>query len=42
MRIRNGNTEKHEHTPQVGILGIDLASKGPTGKKHNSSSYYKL
>ena len=42
MRIRNGNTEKHEHTPQVGILGIDLASKGPTDKKHNSSSYYKL
>lgn len=37
MRIRNGNTQKHEHTLQVGTLGIDLASEGPINKKHNSS-----
>jgi len=37
MRIRNGNTQKHEHTLQVGTLGIDLASEGPISKKHNSS-----
>lgn len=42
MQIRNGNTEKHEHTLQVGTLGIDLASEGPISKKHNSSYIIKM
>ncbi len=37
MRLRNGNTNRHEHTVQVGILGIDLASEGPINKNSNSS-----
>lgn len=37
MKMRNGNNQKHEHTVQAGILGIDLASEGPLSKKHNSS-----
>lgn len=37
MRMRNGNTQKREHTLQIGTLGIDLASEGPISKKHNSS-----
>ena len=37
MRIRNGNTQNREHTLQIGILGIDLASEGPISTKNNSS-----
>lgn len=37
MKMRNGNNQKHEHTFQAGILGIDFASEGPLSKKHNSS-----
>lgn len=37
MHIRNGNNQKHEHTFQLGLLGIDLASEGPLSKKHRSS-----
>ena len=37
MRIRNGNNQKYEHTFQLGILGIDLASEGPTSRKNGSS-----
>ncbi|MCD7942483.1 MAG: carboxypeptidase-like regulatory domain-containing protein [Bacteroides intestinalis] len=37
MQIRNGNNQKYEHTFQLGILGIDLASEGPISKKHGSS-----
>lgn len=35
--MRNGNNQNHEHTFQVGLLGIDLASEGPISKKHRSS-----
>lgn len=36
--MRNGNSQKHEHTFQVGIIGIDAASEGPF-KKGGQSSY---
>ncbi|MFR9165108.1 MAG: carboxypeptidase-like regulatory domain-containing protein [Dysgonomonas sp.] len=35
--MRNGNNQNYEHTFQVGLLGIDLASEGPISKKHGSS-----
>lgn len=37
MHLRNGNNQKFEHTVQVGLMGIDLASEGPISKKHGSS-----
>lgn len=37
MHLRNGNNQKYEHTIQVGLLGIDLASEGPISKKYGSS-----
>ncbi|MDR1202806.1 MAG: carboxypeptidase-like regulatory domain-containing protein [Tannerellaceae bacterium] len=37
MSIRKGNNEKHEHTIQIGLLGLDLASEGPISKETNSS-----
>lgn len=37
MQIRNGNNQKYEHTFQLGILGIDLASEGLISRKHGSS-----
>jgi len=37
MHIRNGNKHQHEHTLQIGQLGIDIASEGPLSKKHGSS-----
>lgn len=37
MHIRNGNNQKYEHTFQLGIMGIDLASEGPISKKQGSS-----
>lgn len=37
MHIRNGNNQKYEHTFQLGLMGIDLASEGPISKKQGSS-----
>ncbi len=37
MRLRNGNTRNYQHTFQLGVQGIDLASEGPISRKHNSS-----
>ena len=37
MKLRNGNNQKIENTFQIGLLGIDFASKGPLTQKHNSS-----
>jgi len=36
--MRNGNNQKHEHTFQLGAIGIDAASEGPF-KKGGKSSY---
>ncbi|GAB3427904.1 TonB-dependent receptor [Niabella aquatica] len=35
--MRNGNNQKHEHTFQLGAIGIDVASEGPISKKSRSS-----
>jgi len=37
MKLRNGNSQKFQHTLQAGILGLDVASEGPLSKKHNAS-----
>lgn len=37
MSMRSGNDQKHEHTIQVGLLGLDLASEGPINKESGSS-----
>lgn len=37
MKLRNGNSQKFQHTLQAGLLGLDVASEGPLSKKHNSS-----
>ncbi|MEZ4695447.1 MAG: TonB-dependent receptor [Rhodothermales bacterium] len=38
IHMRRGNTERREHTAQVGILGIDFATEGPF-RVGASSSY---
>ncbi|MDR1652950.1 MAG: carboxypeptidase-like regulatory domain-containing protein [Prevotellaceae bacterium] len=37
MQIRNGNNSRHEHTVQIGLIGIDLASEGPLARGYNGS-----
>ncbi|MDH5366096.1 MAG: carboxypeptidase-like regulatory domain-containing protein [Cyclobacteriaceae bacterium] len=37
MNLRSGNNEEAEHTFQVGLLGIDVASEGPISKQNKSS-----
>lgn len=37
MKMRNGNDRKYEHTFQVGVGGIDVASEGPLSKKSGAS-----
>lgn len=37
MHMRAGNNQKYEHTFQLGLLGIDLASEGPINRKRGSS-----
>lgn len=37
MHIRAGNNQNYEHTFQLGLLGIDLASEGPINRKQGSS-----
>jgi CarboxypepD_reg-like domain/TonB-dependent Receptor Plug Domain len=37
MRLRKGNNQKREHTIQIGLLGIDLATEGPFSKKSKAS-----
>jgi len=32
MQLRNGNNYKHEHTAQIGTLGVEFASEGPFKK----------
>lgn len=36
LRLRKGNNERREHTVQFGLLGLDLATEGPLGKKGGS------
>lgn len=37
MKMRNGNAKEYEHTFQIGVAGIDVASEGPLSKKNGSS-----
>jgi len=37
IRIRTGNTEKHEYTFQAGVVGIDFSAEGPFKKGGGSS-----
>ena len=37
IQMRSGNNQKYEHTFQLGLLGIDLASEGPINRKQGSS-----
>lgn len=37
IKMRNGNNRRYQHTVQMGILGIDLASEGPFSRKRGSS-----
>ncbi|MEM7370757.1 MAG: TonB-dependent receptor [Bacteroidota bacterium] len=36
-RFRNGNTQKRQHTIQLGFLGVDLATEGPFTKSGKNS-----
>lgn len=38
MKFRTGNSAKREHTVQIGVLGIDIASEGPF-KKGGKATY---
>ncbi|MEQ8627649.1 TonB-dependent receptor [Ekhidna sp.] len=37
LQLRQGNFEKHEHTAQLGLLGVAAASEGPVAKGSRSS-----
>ncbi|MBN2348892.1 MAG: TonB-dependent receptor [Bacteroidales bacterium] len=37
LRMRNGNSEKHEFLAQAGLMGLELGAEGPISKKKNSS-----
>lgn len=37
LRMRNGNSEKHERTFQLGVLGTELALEGPLNKQTGAS-----
>ncbi|MBB3700635.1 carboxypeptidase-like regulatory domain-containing protein [Flammeovirga yaeyamensis] len=37
INFRKGNTEKHSHSVQLGILGVDLSSEGPINREKGSS-----
>ena len=37
LKLRNGNTKKHEVSSQLGILGWDLLMEGPLSKKSGAS-----
>ncbi|MCB0695929.1 MAG: carboxypeptidase-like regulatory domain-containing protein, partial [Chitinophagaceae bacterium] len=37
LKMRNGNTDRHELTGQIGLLGTELAAEGPISRKSRSS-----
>lgn len=37
LRMRNGNSERHERTFQLGVLGTELALEGPLNKQTGAS-----
>ncbi len=37
LRMRDGNSSEFEHSFEIGIIGLDIASEGPLGISENSS-----
>ncbi len=37
MRLRNGNSQKHEYAFQIGVQGIEAAAEGPFNNRNGSS-----
>lgn len=37
MNLRKGNSEQHEFTGQIGVIGIDFAAEGPLSKNKKAS-----
>ncbi len=37
MKLRSGNNNKHEHSIELGVIGLGFASEGPISKNKNSS-----
>jgi len=37
LKLRNGNSHKHEYIAQVGVQGFELGAEGPFSTKNNSS-----
>lgn len=37
LRLRNGNSERHEYSFQAGVLGLDLSAEGPFNKNYEGS-----
>jgi hypothetical protein len=37
LKMRNGNTNKREHSFEAGIMGLSLSTEGPVNKKNKSS-----
>ncbi len=37
MKLRNGNSQKFQHTLQAGLLGLDIASEGPLSRSRPAS-----
>ena len=39
MQLRSGNSQKYEHTAQIGTLGVEFASEGPFSKCRDAATY---
>ncbi|MEL6832665.1 MAG: TonB-dependent receptor [Bacteroidota bacterium] len=37
IRMRSGNAKEHEHSAEIGVIGIDFASEGPLSAKGDAS-----
>jgi hypothetical protein len=37
LRMRNGNSKKHEFVAQLGLMGLEAGAEGPLSKKSNAS-----
>jgi hypothetical protein len=42
MQLRNGNNQNHEHTAQIGTLGVEFASEGPFAKGKQASYLFNF
>jgi hypothetical protein len=37
MKLRSGNNERHEHSAQLGLLGLEGSTEGPLSRQHKGS-----